>query len=131
MKRSEVFPSRYLSKEDVPQPVRAIIVSVVKEGIKTEKGTESRPVMHFQGASKPMILNTTNWGICEESYGEDSDAWIGKPVWIYTDPNVMFAGRKIGGLRFKIAKTAHPIAAVVPSTEEVVPVDTYESEIPF
>jgi hypothetical protein len=102
MKRSQVFPSSYLSKDDVAAPVHATIADVTMEPVKGEHGEESKPVMHFTDkAVKPMIVNTTNWTLLEEMYGLDSDDWRGKPVELYCDPMVMFAGKRVGGVRVR------------------------------
>jgi hypothetical protein len=103
MKRSQVFPSTYLGKDDVPQPFTATVGVVRLETIKGDGGEEEKPVLHFTGEQqKPMILNSTNWSILEEAYGEESDGWQGKPVEVYVDPGVMFAGRRVGGVRLRI-----------------------------
>jgi hypothetical protein len=102
MKRSDVFPSQYLAKDDVNPPVQAIIKEVVQEMVSGDDTKENKPVMHFRDGIKPMILNTTNWTVCEESFGLDSDDWTGKAVELYVDPTVMYAGKRVGGVRLRI-----------------------------
>lgn len=102
MKRSQVFPSTFLGKDDVPHPIRAVIRDVVVQKVKSEHGEEDKPVMLFTDeVLKPMILNNTNWAVCE-AYGDDSDLWRGHPVEIYLDPNIMFGSKRVGGLRLRL-----------------------------
>ena len=113
MKRSDAFPSNYIGKDDVPDPVIAIIDDVERQPIRNDAGgTDDKPVMTFaHGQFKPLILNNINWMTLEDAYGEDSDDWRGKPVEIYVDPSVMFAGRRVGGVRLRIptADASRPV----------------------
>ena len=103
LKRSDVFPSRYLGKEDVTKPLRSTISEVRKETIQGDRGDEDKPVMVFDNPDmKPMIINSTNWEVIEAAYGPDTDGWIGKLVEVYVDPGVMYGGRRVGGVRVRI-----------------------------
>lgn len=102
MKMNEMFPSNFLKKEDIPYPTQAVIKSVSMEEINAEGGKETKAVVAFVGNLKPMILNKGNAEAICASYGDDSSAWHGKTVEIYVDNNVMFAGRRVGGLRIRI-----------------------------
>lgn len=104
MKRSDAFPSRYISKDDVQNPVVAIIDTVRFDTIKGDSGDEDKPVVYFRGDVKPMILNNTNWMTIEDAYGQESDDWAGKPIEMYCDPGVMFGGKRVGGVRVRIPK---------------------------
>jgi len=138
MKRNQVFPSNYLGKDDVTAPFVATVADVRLESLKTDHGTEDKPVLIFADDQvKPMILNQTNWLILEDAYGLDSDDWRGKPVEIFVDPGVMFAGRRVGGVRVRIPvvrpingrheptpsyhprKPAAPTAAVKPQAKKL------------
>ena len=109
MKRSEAFPSNYLSKDDVAAPLTATIAGVKPVVLKGENGDEQKPVMYFAGEVKPLIVNNANWMTCEDLYGEDSDAWIGKSIEIYKDPNVMFGNKRVGGVRLRAPQQAAPV----------------------
>lgn len=103
MKRSEAFPSRYVSKDEVETPVTWTITGVGKVEMDDDNGEKkSPPVMTFSDAgSKPLILNNTNWMVLEDLYGEDSDKWIGKTIELYKEPNVMFGNKRVGGVRVR------------------------------
>ena len=102
MKRSEAFPSTYLSKDDVDPPITATIKDVYHVNLKGDAGDETKTAMSFVEPSvKPMIVNNANWMTCEDLYGEDSDGWAGHKVEIYKDPTIMFGGKRVGGVRVR------------------------------
>jgi hypothetical protein len=39
-----------------------------------------KPVLHFEGKEKTLVLNATNVNKLCEAYGHDGDDWIGKQV---------------------------------------------------
>lgn len=103
MKRSEAFPSKYLSKDDVDPAVVWTIAKVVKVEMDDEDGGKKNPpVMYFtEPESKPYIMNNTTWMTCEDLYGPDSDGWTGHQIECYKDPSVMFGGKRVGGVRVR------------------------------
>lgn len=111
MKASDAFPSKYLGKESVTQPIVATIRQVVMEAIKGENGNEDKAVIYFGGGNiKPLICNRGNWTIIASIYGDDSDGWHGRPIEIYVDPTVMFGKKMVGGLRVR-APQNRPLSA--------------------
>ena len=130
MKTSDVFPSRYLKWQDLNgKEVRVIIKSITIEDL----GNDRKPVMFFDGAQKGMIVNKTNWSTIAQAYGDESDAWTGKPVILFA-MNTSFQGRPTQGLRVRIpvdqpagdtpafaAEPAQPVAAA----------DDLDDSIPF
>lgn len=101
MKMSEMYPSNYVSKEDAAQPITATIRTVSRQEINADGGKKMKTIITFGGNVKPMILNRGNAETLAMAYGDDSDAWVGKTVEIYVDPNVQFQGKRIGGLRVR------------------------------
>lgn len=103
MKRSEAFPSQYLVKDDLATPLIVHIADVRFETIKGDNADEEKPVLFFQEQNvRKMILNPTNWDNIADAYGDDTDNWRGKPVECYIDPGVIFAGKRVGGIRVRI-----------------------------
>ncbi len=109
MKMSQMFPSNWLAKEDLGSPVRTTIKSVSQDEIKGEHGNETKNILNFTGDVKPMILNRSNAEFLCSEFGDDSDHWIGKPVEVYVDPSVMFAGKRVGGVRIRRAGNTAPV----------------------
>lgn len=106
MKRSQAFPSQYVSKDDVATPRRVTIKNLLMETIKSDGGDEDKPVLHFSDFEKAMVLNNTNWQTIEEVYGDESDNWGGKQIELYLDPGVMFGGKRVGGVRVRVPNGA-------------------------
>lgn len=116
-KLSEMMPSKYLKKEDVPQPMLVTIDKVAQVSVKSIDGAEEmRWAMFFKETGKPLILNNTNLQLAALACGsDDSDDWVDKKVVLYTDPNVSFGGKVIGGLRLRLAKKQNASAAPAPA----------------
>ena len=52
-----------------------------------------------------MVLNKTNSSVLAAAYGDDTAAWLGKGVEIWTEPT-MFQGKVVAGIK---------VAPVIPS----------------
>jgi hypothetical protein len=66
------------------------------------KGTETRLVLYFDGLKKGLVLNTANAEALAEITGtDDYEKWSDKPVQLYTDPDVTFGKKKVGGIRIR------------------------------
>jgi len=119
MKRGDIMPSNYLGKDDFPQDTLCTIKEVVREEIKGDSGKEDKAVLYLMNPSndaldctRGVILNVGNWEACEEISGQDdSDNWPGTMVVLYTDSSVMFAGKRVGGLRIRAARMEAPAKA--------------------
>lgn len=110
MKRSDAFPTKYMSKDDVKAPVIGVIARVVNETLGQGDDQEIKPVMYFSsGPEKPMVVNATNWMSVESIYGDESDDWTGKQIEIWVDPSVSFGGKRIGGLRLRAPSNHAPV----------------------
>jgi len=133
MKKGEALPGKYLSKDDFQQPTLVTIRTVVMELIKSDRGKdEEKPVLYVDNPSndeldiaRGIVLNVGNWDACEEITGQpDSDDWKGSDIVIYVDPNVMFGGKKTGGIRIRAPKTA-------PAEVEEPPPPMPPDDVPF
>ena len=113
MIRSDAFPNRYLNQNNLPQPpgsTHTVIEDVRIETMSDEKKGE-KPVMYFSVGTcidtgkplTPMVINGGNWDEFEKFYGANSDNWRGKTVELYIDPNVMYGGKRTGGIRIRIS----------------------------
>ena len=98
--------SLWLASEDLlaaEGDVEAIIESVLyAEGVELNGGRkENKFVIQFKGKQKRLILNNTNRKMLVRLYGAQTANWKGKPVTMYVDHNVKFAGKKTDGIRFR------------------------------
>ena len=120
MKRGDAFPSRYLGKGDVDQPVSVRIQDVTLEHMPGAADDEFKPVIAFQGDVKAFICNQTNWSIIEDAYGAETLDWRGKAVEIYHDPDIRFGNKRVGGLRVRIPGGADKPTQSAATTEGAV-----------
>ena len=85
MKASDVFPSKYLSAEELDEDVTVTITGLSMEEMKDKGGaTVQKPCIHFGELKKSLICNKTNWNLIAKQYGEESDGWAGKQVTLTT-----------------------------------------------
>jgi hypothetical protein len=122
MKIGELTPSKYLKKDDFPQPRLLTVRDVTKENVALpNQPKKERGVMYFQELEKGMVFNTTNLNRAVKALGsDDTDDWKGKKLVVYFDENVEFGGEMVGGLRVRAAK-----AQPKPSVSDI------ESDVPF
>jgi hypothetical protein len=98
MKTSDAFPSRYLQTATVKaKPIVATISHVEMELVGQGQDAKKKPVLYFEGDTKPMVLNRTNWEVLEGAFG-DSDEWPGHKIKIYA-ARTQFGGKSLDGLR--------------------------------
>ena len=131
-KLSEMLPSRFLKKDDVPQPMLLTIgdleqVNVAPQGQPEEK----KWTMSFPELDKPLVLNSTNMHVIGQIYGDDTDGWLGQKIVIYHDPNVSFGGKLVGGLRLRAPKNQTKAAPPPPASKPAGKFDDMEDDIPF
>lgn len=130
-KLSEMLPSRFLKKDDVPSPMLVTIGDIEQVNVAPQGQPEEKKwSMTFPELDKPLVLNSTNMTIIGQVYGDDTDGWIGNKIVIYHDPNVSFGGKLVGGLRLRAPKNqkAAPAAAAKAPAGKF---DDMEDDIPF
>lgn len=126
MKMSKLYPSKYLASDDLNgKTVTVKIDHVVLEEVGAQK--DWKPVIYFQKAKKPMVLNRTNANMIASAYGDDSDHWKGKPVLLRAE-KVSFQGRVMDGLRIHIPQ--RPILPEELEPEELGPPVPDDDEAP-
>lgn len=100
---NEMLQSKYLKKEDFPEPAVLSISSISRVNIaKDNEKPQYKYAMSFEELGKPLLLNSTNIKRAAKACGSDnSDDWIGKKLVVYNDEEVEFGGEIIGGLRIR------------------------------
>jgi len=107
--------SIYLKKEDFPKPETLTIDEVREEEVTPLGGKPKlKLVVSFDGIDKGLVLNQANGDALFEMTGQDDPAkWVGRRIEVYHDPQVTYAGKRVGGIRLR-----KPAAV---SVEETVP----------
>jgi hypothetical protein len=127
-KVSEMIQSKFLRKEDFEEDRVMTIRGIKLEDMPGDDGTQ-KWVLYFKEEAKGMALNVTTIRVLEAAFGDDSDAWMGKRVMVYVDPNVSFGGRVVGGIRLRAPKkTAAPVSK---ATEPPQADREFDDDIPF
>ena len=133
----EMVPStsKYLTKEDVPQPLRVTIQAVKADNVaRDDQPAEIKAIVKFDAVGlKPMVLNKTNQNVLEALYGPMTEDWIGKTVIVYNDPTIQMQGRITGGLRLRmdqVAQARAPIPPVVPAASQTAG-EPFDDDIPW
>ena len=103
MKIGAAFPGQYLKAADLEgKRVRVVIERVDMEDI----GGETKPVLHFRGKTRGVVLNKTNasaiWGI---NGSDDMDDWGGTEIVLYPS-KTDFQGKRVDCIRIDPAEAA-------------------------
>lgn len=118
MKASDMYPSRWLKAADVARPVLAVIKNVTFEEV--VEG-EQKPVLHFAGTIKPMVLNKTNTASLTEICGsDDTDDWTNRSVVLYS-AKVQFQSKIVDAIRIRASRQAPAPAATATATAQAKP----------
>lgn len=118
---NEMLPSSYLKKEDCDPPILVTIADIKQENLAMEgKPQDLKWVMFFSEHEKGIVLNSTNIQLAASICASQStDDWIGKRIVLYSDPNVSFGGKLVGGIRVRAPKGGNAKPLTQPSASEV------------
>lgn len=101
MKTSQMIQSKFLKKEDFPQPMIMTIRNVAMEEVGR---SETRWVMYFNEHAKGIVLNVTKIKQLEATFGDDTDRWVNRKIQVVNDPTVMMGTQVVGGIKFVMPK---------------------------
>jgi hypothetical protein len=108
MNVNDLKTSKFLKKEDVGNGVLVTISQLSQENVALDGApADIKIVCHFSELEKPLVLNSTNGQIIGQITGvteEIETGWVGKQVVLYTDPNITFQGKLVGGIRVRAPK---------------------------
>lgn len=96
MKVSQAFPSDFLKAADLDGNARVVMAHVEMKDI----GDDHKPVLHFKGMEKGLVLNKTNANNIAAEYGDDMDDWMGKEIILFT-AWVDFQGKSVEAIRVR------------------------------
>lgn len=135
-KTSDMRESKFLKKEDVGAGALMTVESCEQYNVAKEGAPpENKWCLTFSETDKPLVLNSTNIQLCERIFSsDDTDQWVGRRIVLYTDPNVSYAGKVVGGIRVRAPKTANQVAGKAkdaPPPPPPVSEELTDDDIPF
>jgi hypothetical protein len=130
-KTSEMRESKFLKQTDVGNGMLMTVEGCSKHNVAKEGAEpELKWTLSFNESDKPLVLNSTNIQLCERIFGsDDTDNWVGKQIVLYTDPNVSYGGKVVGGIRVRaprIKAKAAPVQVAPPPEPDI-----DDDDIPF
>lgn len=125
--------SDYLKQDDIgDKRVTVTMDRVEVDEVGSDDKPEKKPVLYFRGKDKGLILNRTNAQSISEIVGSDeTDHWKGHQIVLYVDPSVMYAGRKVGGVRVTAPAAGGQVRPVPPPLPSVAPFQASDEDVPF
>jgi len=130
-----LFPSEYVAASDLIEAQRKTgrngvaltISSVAVESLKTNRGSEKKPIVHFKemlarhaagnGPEKKLVLNKTNAKAIAKMYGFETSAWAGKKIILFPTQCEAF-GETVDCVRVMVQKDSVPQANGSPEPPE-------------
>jgi hypothetical protein len=96
VKIGAAFPGQYIKAADLDgKRVQVVIESVDIEDI----GGESKPILHFKGKTRGLVLNKTNgYSIAGIVGSDETDDWVGHSVVLYPS-KTDFQGKRVDCIR--------------------------------
>jgi hypothetical protein len=133
MRISDIFPSKYVKAADLQGRTVTLTIKElrVEEMLNHSNEKERKPVLHFERATKGLVLNRTNAMIIAALYGDESDDWTGKRISIYPT-RVKAFGTMQDAIRVREEVPAQPVQrASVPVEEPTFDDDEDVTDNPF
>ena len=132
-KTSEMRESKFMKKEDVGAGSLMTVEGCEQHNVAKEGAPpEHKWCLSFAESDKPLVLNSTNIQLCERIFGsDDTDEWVGQKIVLYTDPNVSYAGKIVGGIRVRAPKVKKATTPAPPPPVAPEPIDITDDDIPF
>ena len=99
--------TRFLKQDDV-DPALVVTIKCIKDENVGMDDTDKKikAIVYFEELEPGLVLNWTNAQVIANISGsEDMDEWHGHRIEIYDDPTVMYAGKLVGGIRIRAART--------------------------
>lgn len=125
MKLSQMFPSKWLSSDDIVGYTPTVTIrAITVERVGAPPKDEEKYVMWFEGKQKGLILNKTNGLAVGSMYGDETDNWMGKRIQLYVT-QVRAFGAIHDAIRIRSAGT---ISAAPEPVQDAEPDDIHEVE---
>lgn len=108
MSSIDEFFGNYLKSEQLMHDLIVTVKEVKVKFLGQEGNPERKLIVYFNGlpqelAEKGLALNKINAeAISETANSRDYTKWAGLKLCLYVDPNVMYGGKRVGGIRVRV-----------------------------
>ena len=138
MRKSEAYPSKYLSADDVKDGPTTVTVRSVTHELMTDG--KPKPVIYVNGYSKGIVVGVRNADVLYLLAGTDDDVdWPGVTIGLFIEPSRKPDGTPCEAIRFRVPPQKTKAAKVTkaefneidpPPVDEMEDLDEQE-RIPF
>jgi hypothetical protein len=119
-KISEIYAGQYVNATELPdgRRITAIITASAAQTIGQGDQASIKIVLDLKAPDgrpwpKSAVLNKSNAVLLAAVMGDDTTAWIGKPIEIWRE-KVMFAGKLVDGMRMAASSAPAGNSSVIP-----------------
>lgn len=103
MTSMDEFFGSFLKTEDIKKEMKVTIKDVKPESVGREGDSKDKLVVYFEELEKGLALNKVNAeALAEATNSREIEEWFGIKVVLYVDRNVMFGGKRVGGIRIRV-----------------------------
>lgn len=96
------FVSNYVKAKDVTKSQTLTVSAVEAKEFTNDGKTKTSLVIFFKELEQGVVACKESLSQLIEIFGTDeTDDWAGKKVVLFHDVNVKYAGKRVGGLRFR------------------------------
>lgn len=79
-----MFDREYIGAWDITgRDATVTIAKVEAKRLKSARGDDLKPILHFEGKEKGFVCNKTNAKTIAGMYGNDTAKWIGKAITLF------------------------------------------------
>lgn len=125
-------PGRYLKKAQLERPRLATIKTIRTENVAPENRQPSlKPVVYFQEFEEGVPAGAQTRESLKEALGtQEVTEMIGRKVVIYVNPDIMYGGQRVGGIRFRAPKPRPEAQGIPASSAPAAPPQGWQSAAP-
>ena len=113
------FDYRFIAGEDLTKDVQLTIKAVGMDEAFNGKQKEDVVVVSFVETDKMMVLNKTNAIACADLFGDESDAWQGQAIELFST-KTSFSGRMVPCIRVRAPQQPPPEPTPQPQPQQPV-----------
>jgi hypothetical protein len=97
------FFGNYLKTEDIKEELTVTVKEVKAEDVGRPDDSQRKLVVYFDELDKPLVANKVNSeALADVANSREIEDWVGTRIVLYVDQNVMFAGKRVGGIRIRV-----------------------------